>query len=755
MKQIRNNPAKRILSVLLSVAMLTMVLDGCGLNNSSNGNVSVDPNNLPQVDTTAIAETILDELQQEMSNQNATLSMNWEDYVGDFETFVYGLLSNELKYDYDVFPAFVELEDGLDIYGIAYTDYSKCYTNEDESQVMFESGFLPYCGEIDIPDEEFDKGLQIHDCDYQDETTGFVWAYQSSEFAEHCVVYGQYLKYGVDSTGHIFYETQDYDQSVCDVELGSLYSFDDEKYLYDTDFGNFVNVNGVSLYSNVDYDELEKQINLVLDEQDLNFASVDIETCAYIAQEAITTYLLSMQEETFMGFDVEYLIELANELDPTECYQITQDGLIVVNFEDVGNDASALTRWLVGTGCAIVAAVSIVGAMVFVECPPLSALSGALAGTAIEIFMQVAVSGQALDSIQWNRVALAAAAGAVSGFLGPYVLAKYEGVSYFFVDSALDGLIGGIEKSVLAWMEGEDGQAIIQQFGYGFAMGFGLSAGFKAVGKLLEVGARAISPAITRFNQRVFPRLSERVAHLASNAGSIIYKLKEVADGTLFHSNYISQRLMWRQLDRIIDEGASILEKKSFDNLSTQGLFDVDGNIISKDALKEIFKTASDGEVIGRIYIEDDIINIVKQNGMVGLIFDPDKYLTVTLPYGLVNDRGANFEAAAEIYKKLWKDSPSSMPESIRILLQEEGLVLDDMSADDIVRLIQRSDVVMHENIDLQTITLVSRRIHDSDLGGATHMGGFGLAKYLKGHMGVEFFDRFLTAASSLYATGG
>jgi hypothetical protein len=63
--------------------------------------------------------------------------------------------------------------------------------------------------------------------------------------------------------------------------------------------------------------------------------------------------------------------------------------------------------------------------------------------------------------------------------------------------------------------------------------------------------------------------------------------------------------------------------------------------------------------------------------------------------------------------------------------------------------------MVMHENIDLQTITLVSESIHTASEGGISHMGGYGLAKYLKQHMGVEYFDRFLSAASTLYATGG
>ena len=49
----------------------------------------------------------------------------------------------------------------------------------------------------------------------------------------------------------------------------------------------------------------------------------------------------------------------------------------------------------------------------------------------------------------------------------------------------------------------------------------------------------------------------------------------------------------------------------------------------------------------------------------------------------------------------------------------------------------------------------MARKVHDFAKGGVFHMGGYGLAKYLKEHMGAEFFDRFLSAASTAFASGG
>ena len=110
---------------------------------------------------------------------------------------------------------------------------------------------------------------------------------------------------------------------------------------------------------------------------------------------------------------------------------------------------------------------------------------------------------------------------------------------------------------------------------------------------------------------------------------------------------------------------------------------------------------------------------------------------------------------AAKLLKENWLDDPSQMPESIKKALQDSNLELEDLMPEDLVEIIRKSDWVLHENVDLKTVTLVARKVHDFAKGGVFHMGGYGLAKYLKEHMGAEFFDRFLSAASTAFASGG
>ncbi len=747
---IKRHILNRFLSVVLVFSMLLTHLSGCAKQPVKD---AVDPYVTPviEIDTDEIVTKAVDEIVSEIVfTEDTSLSTNWEDYQGDLEVFVYGLIIRQLEYKYDVFPAIVELLDGTQINGIAYTDYTECYASEDESTYCFMAGFLPCVGEIEIPREDFDSGLALENLEYTDTSGSFVLAYGSEQFTEHCVVYGKYLKYGVDEKGRIYYSACDYSRDVCDESLGSLYSYDESRFLYDTDFGEYFNVTGLSLYGQINYEDLEAEINRILDNQDHNFVTVDVETCAYVAQEAVSSYLLSLQEETFFGFSVAELNEAVKALDPLECYRMTADGPMVSSLGYDGG-APAFARWLVGTSCGIVTAVSIVGAFVFSECPVLSSLSGAIAGTAIEIFMEVVISGETLDNINWDKVALAATAGAVSGLLGPYIAATCSGFTYFMVDSSLDGLIGGIERAVAAWMDGEDAAQIVKSFGYGFALAFAISGSFKAVSSILGKLVNKIAPSLEKMVEKVFPKLAGKVSKLSSGAAKAIFSMKKVADSSIFHSKYISRKIMEKQLARLIEEGSDELLIKAFMNLGESDIVDKNGERLTKAALKDIFDKAENGSTLAYFKKGDELIDIVKLNGMIGIVFDPAKYQTVTLPGGLVDDRIVNMEEAAEILRKSWIKDPSLIPETLKTAIKNSGIDLEDMLAEDLLAIIQdsRNGWVLHENIDMKTVSLVPRFLHDKAQGGISHMGGYALAKFLKTHMGKEFFERLISAVAT------
>ncbi len=744
----------RGISLLLTLAIPVTTMSGCIKNTPTSDSEAVNP----VINTDAIADQIIDDLRQDQTSPDVdvkplVLSSNWEDYAGDIETFVYGLLTHQLEYKYEVFPASVELSDGTELYGLAYTDYSECYTDEDEASAFFSAGMLTFDGESSIPHDEFEKGLIIKNLDYQDDQFGFLLKYAPDEFTEHCVVFNQYLKYGVNSFGQISYSVEEYVKGNCDESLGSLYSYDEGKYLLDLDIGEYTPVSGVSLASQIDFDLLEAEINKIIETQEVNFAQIDIESNLFFAQEAVSSYLLSLQEETFLGYDVDVLIEATKELDPMECLQMSPEGFLTINIGELpGEEASALAKWLVGSTCVIVSAVGMVGSTVFLMCPPLSSAASAVTGAAIDVFMQVVVSGQALDYVDWGKVALSAVTGAVTGFLGPYVMAVTGGVGYFFADSAIDALMGGIEHTVIAWMDGADGNAMLKSFGYGFVLGFGLSAGFKAAGELISAIGKGVGWAANKTANAIAPKLTTKVSTFFSQAtglvlmkaGKAFAKLQEAANSTPFYSKYIANAMAFRQLAKLVNGGMDDLTETSLANLTKNGLVDPQGNPLTKEALRKLVNDANDGDVIAILGNVKDGVSVVKRNGIVGIEFDSDQYLKVNIAR-IVDDRDVNFKAAAEKIKSEWLAAPETVPATISNAIRLKGETVQSIDVEDLVDIFKtRSNgFVLHENIDMQTISLFPRQ------GGYSHLGGYSLAKYVKAHMGATYFERFLAAASS------
>ncbi|MCR5459250.1 MAG: HNH endonuclease [Acetatifactor sp.] len=750
-----NIKINRILSLVVSFALLITSFSGCADNHAAISNPSKN-----DITTEEIVSHVIETLTEgqtesekpgieevEKAGISVIMSDNWEDYIGDVETFVYGLISNELGLGFDVFPAYVDLSDGTVISGIAYSDYEDCYVNDDESQCIFMAGFMPYCGELDIPSDEFDDGLFIQDAEYDNEKFSFIMGYESDEYRDHCVVYGQYLQYGIDDSGKIFYETSPYEQGKCNETLGSLYSFDEAKYVYDDNVGGNLLLSGISLYSQIDYAELENAINEMLRTQDRNSYTMEIETSAYFAQEAVEAYFMTLQEESFLGYSTADLIEETRKLDPKECYRITNEGLIKLSFEDEGGEAS-LVKWIVGSTCAIVAIIGFVGASVSKTYPPLSAAAGAISGLAIDVFMQVVIEDVRLVELDWRKSIVAIVAGALSGYIGPYVYAAASNTAtYFAMDTCIEALIGGIEMGARAWLDGEDGKKIIQSMGQGFAIAMALSAGFKVAGVVVEKIARKISPVIKEASIRINPTVKKKLSKLQKVIAKKIKNFEKWADGTKLHSEYISEKITDKQLEKLLEEGSKYLKDKSIKKLSLNDMFDMNDKPISKSELSELFDEAPDNTVLAYFKVDEDIIEVVKVNGIVSVRTDETKYLTVELDSWLNANkysRDDNLKNAVEKIKKVCSKDSERIPEVLADAIEKSNVKLEDMSVSKLHEMIKKSGLTLHENGDMKTITLMPRKIHES----IKHMGGFGLAKHLKFHQGHERLSSFISAAS-------
>ena len=432
------------------------------------------------------------------------------------DSFVYDRLFNEYSLAYETFNAVLYLPDNTEVYGIGYTDFGSYFESTDGGKNYFPAGFIVGCGDVTVSDEQIEKGIEITNLDYANDDYGFVYSYSTDEFQEHCVVDGQYVKYGIDENGVISYSTEEYEKGVCDESLGALYSYDENRMLYDPDMGEYVPITGESLYEIIDYDALEAEVNRILDEQDFNFSKVDIETHAKFAQEAVSSYLLSLQEETFMGCDVDVLIEEVSKLDPMQCIRITPEGNVIVDIEkDIPQEPTALAKWTVGICCGIAVAGSI-ALTVFV--PAAAPASGAISGAAIDVFMQVVVENHAIEDVNWGKVAVSATAGALMAWVCPMgasaiaksvaentgkeVLSKIAG---YGVQTLSNAVVSGATNASYSIIDGKSKEDVWDSFLIGAALGACCTA---AASVLSEVGHAAMNALSNTHPENWFVKLS-------------------------------------------------------------------------------------------------------------------------------------------------------------------------------------------------------------------------------------------------------
>ena len=758
--------------VISLVLCLIIAFNTCACNYTSDNSKGSD-NPLGQIQTSSSENEGIGPGADDVIEAFATkMSYDYKDYIGDLETFVYGLLITKLEYIYDVFPAYVQLSSGHLVYGLGYTDYTECYTNEDESVVYFMSGFISFVGEYEVPQEDFDTGLYVFNIEDQDENTLFVWKYKSEAFSEHCVVYGMYLQYGVDVNGQVTYNAIRFGREKCDTSLGSLYSYDDFRYLYDVDFGEYMPISGISLAEIFDYVEFEREVNAFIEAQNANWISYDIETVAYTSQDAVVGFLLSLQEETFLGYPVEQLVELSQELNPLECFRITPEGLTVIDIQEIPQEGpSALCKWLVGTSCAIVAAVGLVGSFVALAIPSpwkeiVSTVAGALTGASIEIFMQVVVNNTELGDVQWSKVCIATVSGAVSGFLNPYLMGM-GGAKGFIVDTVVDALISGVEQMTYALVDGEEGKELLSSFGTGFIIGAAISAGFKGI----AAGGGAIIKKISKPTQQVADNLAPKLTRTASNiventtddidnsAGKVFKTLKKSADPSAIKSEKIAKKEMNKALKRMTKEDAEELFNLSFGQGTMSWKRVVDNAGKSFDSIEQFEKycmKAENGSIIGFIEEGGQKIPVQKLNNAYSIA--PQELYPTVKPkvkhydtFSSKEIREANLFEARKEFVNYFAKNPDEIPDVLEQAIKKQfpddevvDVLKSNMETPSNLKKIFEIGGALHENLD-GTVTYMPKEIH----GKIGHMGSVKLEKYIKQKIGLIYFDSFVVAAKN------
>jgi len=753
----------RILSLVLVAVTLVTTISGCA---KQTGTLSTNEINTEEI-AELISQNIEDYIDDSVSNATpVTISTDWEDYEGNVDTLVYGLLCNQYALCYDVFNAEVTLPDGTQIYGMAYSDYQYYLESDDEDLGYFPAGFIAYIGESSIPSELVNQGLEIYNLDYQDDNFKFVLAYDTEDYMQHCVVWNQYLQYGVDN-GAITYKAQDFSKDICDESLGALYSYDEKKYLYDPDVGNYTYVTGESLAKVIDYSQLEDQINEILTKQDYYLSQVDVQKSAYIAQEAVNAFFLSKRTETFMGYDVSELISIANEINPMECIQLTPDGMVLLNIEPKPpKEPTALVKWVAGITCGLVV-IGCITATIFV--PALAPASGAISAAAVEVFMEVIFENQTLENVNWLKVGVAAVSGALLAWACPALagaaskgMVKILGTTIskstlnilgqlagYSVLTLSNSVVGGATNATFVYIDGKSGEETLNAFLFGAALSGALTIGTIGLSSLVSAGMTALETAkpnnwLSKVTNKAAAFIGDHQVHLPKEYAKLesvlapksVYAATRSAIYEVTGEVYIDKatlRMICNQLPAN-DNKNFILTDLSGNPITKEEAFELGGNCILK-----LRDTCTDPKIL-QVMEKNNVTQIIIKDGIPDL-----KDLSVfEFAFEITPNRGANMAEYKKYLAEYWSKNPNAMPTEVKeaLLTNAGASSLDEISltATKIGDALSSCSLTFHEGAD-GVVYLVDTYVHSK----LSHYGGVGYASIVQEvQIGMDHFEDLL-----------
>ena len=208
--------------------------------------------------------------------------------------------------------------------------------------------------------------------------------------SSHFVYKDKYVTYCQQSSMRVVYTEMENDPDNYDLELGSLYDYDNAQYIYDEEIfsGEYMTHSSAGLFSEEDYAELESSLKAISAEQEKNGYIVEEYNIVYISPESIQAYIDSEEEDTFFGVSVS---DLTAAFGLGTALEYTENGFVEADYEqntpEGYNWKSFLTK--VGIGCGII----IVGAVL----TPIT--GGTSFGAAIVAISKVAVGFAFADGL--------------------------------------------------------------------------------------------------------------------------------------------------------------------------------------------------------------------------------------------------------------------------------------------------------------------------------------------------------------------
>lgn len=255
-----------------------------------------------------------------------------------------------------------------------------------------------------------------------DSKYGYIYSIEES-YSSHYISNNRYVVYSVEYSviDYWFYDniTDNYD-----LTLGKIYNYDLDRVVYDPELGyNSPKISAQGLNTLTDYELAKSNFRSYIETQNENGLQVNTMSTAYISYAALNEWKLNNQDESFLGISAEEIYQFEAGLSITEYYIVSYDpetgenSLEKVEFPLPPEPTSFWEAlWdVVNEWYGKIASIGLIIGGIIVTCVAGPVVGGAMLGAGIELFNQCILEGKKLTEVNWLKVAVATAAGAIAG----------------------------------------------------------------------------------------------------------------------------------------------------------------------------------------------------------------------------------------------------------------------------------------------------------------------------------------------------
>lgn len=689
------------------------------------------------------------------------------------KTFLYSLAIIDvyaLGFD-DVFPAYATTPDNKTIKGYAYTNYAEAY--EENGEVIFAAGFFSLMENGVITLQNIEDGVSIErDLDYgEGEFNKFKLTYNQSWGVLHYVAFEKYTKYQILNCS-LQYEFDD-DSGEYDDLLGDVYNYDIGDYCHYNSYGQDFDFDTYSIDNSVNFEQSVETFKEIISGQDVSSLDVSVQKADFISYQALKDYMTHSQDESMLGVDAETLLYYEAHIGSTNYYVIKEDGTIEVLQlpPDPVKQASIWERIWVGIASATVA---ILGVVCSVVAPGIGQIvGGALISAALDVFMQVTVSGVAPSNINWTSVIKNGAIGALTGAFtigtGALTNAITSSVKNVVVRTlakvgvgVLNGLFSGaisVLGDIVATGEVPSFADCMKSIGISIATSV-ILVGADSLSKNVA-GKAAWKDIVTQYIVNAVTGSGLYLLSCAVTGNEITWEgyLTSLGMSVLTTTitvvgkaigTKINSARMQREMKNLEYEEAVDFDELDPDDFpkDAQGnydptLEDYPDNNIDQDVLKkrvkylpgpknknwEIYSTDGKTKLTKQELIANNGNGIIKgKNGVMVPVKNgcPDfsyySHANVSVEGGFGVNRDTNFKKFDKMLAEQW--SKNGIPKEYQEWFNKNNIDIDFLESENIADFRHENKLVWHEHQNGSTAQLLDSSLHTARSGGIPHSGG-------------------------------